>query len=326
MHCTGGDAGVGHSIREGLSEWVHAQGFPQPRWGAHFSGRAQERLLNAAANHDARVSALETAYVQVTLQACEQGVREPDQTPLQRRTTDAPALPAQSWEALDLINLAEVFQDPIPSVAVLPIPVPGRYRHAARTALQERHDAAMVGDVQRETRAWKLFTLLPFMLLRRVPGQSHVSKDELHARFNKFGDGQWVELLDEAHRSTTVFVPRSPSVDSAERGAEAAERKVMLGEVSRARQCLTGAALAPGTEERFQTMQNRRPQVATRPISQEAREFRPEVPVSIDRKVFLQCLKSALRGSSPGPGGCTYEHLKMLLDEMDTVELLALTR
>ena len=29
--------------REGLSAWVHAQGFPQPRWGAHFSGRAQER-------------------------------------------------------------------------------------------------------------------------------------------------------------------------------------------------------------------------------------------------------------------------------------------
>ena len=107
----------------------------------------------------------------------------------------------------------------------------------------------MVGDVQRETRAWKLFTLLPFRLLRRVPGQSHVSKDELHARFNEFGDGQWAELLDEALQPTTVNVPRSMSVDSAERRAEAAERKVMLGEVSRARQCLTGAALAPGTEE-----------------------------------------------------------------------------
>ena len=107
----------------------------------------------------------------------------------------------------------------------------------------------MVGDVQSETRAWKLFTLLPFMLLRRVPGQSQVSKDELHARFNKFGDGQWAELLDEALRSTNVNVPRSLLVDSAERRAEAAKRKVMLGEVSRARQGFTGAALAPGTEK-----------------------------------------------------------------------------
>ena len=34
-----------------------------------------------------------------------------------------------------------------------------------------------------------------------------MSKDELHAKFNKFGDGQWAELLDEAFRSTTVNVP-----------------------------------------------------------------------------------------------------------------------
>ena len=58
-----------------------------------------------------------------------------------------------------------------------------------------------------------------------------MSKDELHARFYKFGDGQWAELLDEALRSTTANVTRSLSVDSAERRAEAAERKVMLGEV-----------------------------------------------------------------------------------------------
>ena len=61
--------------------------------GAHFSVRAQERLPNAAADH-AKVSAFETALTR---------------TPLQRPTTDAPALPAQSR----------------PCVAVLPIPVPG---------------------------------------------------------------------------------------------------------------------------------------------------------------------------------------------------------
>ena len=24
--------------RESLAEWIHSVGFPQPRWGAHFSG------------------------------------------------------------------------------------------------------------------------------------------------------------------------------------------------------------------------------------------------------------------------------------------------
>ena len=36
----------------------------------------------------------------------------------------------------------------------------------------------------------------------------------------------------------------------------------------------------------------------------------------------MTSLRSAARGSSPGPGGCTYEHLKVFLDEEDTVELL----
>ena len=39
-------------------------------------------------------------------------------------------------------------------------------------------------------------------------------------------------------------------------------------------------------------------------------------------KSTLKCLKSAPRRASPGPGGCTYEHLKTLLDDTDTMELL----
>ena len=38
------------------------------------------------------------------------------------------------------------------------------------------------------------------------------------------------------------------------------------GGVSRVRLCLTGASLAPGTEETFDAMQNRRPQEVVRNI------------------------------------------------------------
>ena len=34
----------------------------------------------------------------------------------------------------------------------------------------------------------------------------------------------------------------------------------------------------------------------------EVQEFQPEVPVSLDKKIFLQSLQSARRGSFPGPG------------------------
>ena len=61
---------IGIRTREGLAEWIHSQGFPMPRWGAHFCSRAQERMLNIATAGDARVSGLESLFVQLTLSLC----------------------------------------------------------------------------------------------------------------------------------------------------------------------------------------------------------------------------------------------------------------
>ena len=69
-------------------------------------------------------------------------------------------------------------------------------------------------------------------------------------------------------------------------------------------------------------MQSRQPQEVQRPIPREVLEFEPATPLVVDRKMFLKSLKSAPRGAYPGPGGCTYEHLRILLDDLDTFELL----
>ena len=82
-------------------------------------------------------------------------------------------------------------------------------------------------------------------------------KDELCARFDKFGAGQWAELLEEAQHSVASSHNRIPTEDTMEQRADAAVRKVKVGEVSRARQCLTGAKLAPSTEETFHRMQRK---------------------------------------------------------------------
>ena len=82
------------------------------------------------------------------------------------------------------------------------------------------------------------------------------------------------------------------------------------------------SSTGPGTEETFQNLQNRRPQEVGQPLSPEVLGFMLDRPVRLDRTLFLESLKSAPRGSSPGPGGCTYEHLKVLLDETDTAELM----
>ena len=75
-----------------------------------------------------------------------------------------------------------------------------------------------------------------------------------------------------------------------------------------------------GNDTTFQDMQRKRLQIPVAELPQEVFNFHREVPVNLDRKTFLSSLKSAPRGSSPGPGGWTYEHLKGMLDDTDTFE------
>ena len=100
-----------------------------------------------------------------------------------------------------------------------------------------------------------------------------------------------------------------------------AAQKVLLGEITRARQCLT-APLAPGNDNTLKELQRKRPQQVVRELPEHVRAFVPETSLVVNKEILLKSLMSSPRGSSPGSGGCTYEHLKMLMDDVDTFELL----
>ena len=212
------------------------------------------------------------------------------------------------WVALDDVNLEEVFNRCFPVLQSCLFQV-RRFIQATRVALETLHNVVLGHDTLMETRGWKLFILLPFMLLRRPHGQGRVVSKVSQVRRRAVG---W------RGTSPVLKVWRRPHIgaDSIESRAVAACQKIKLGEISRARQCLTGASLAPRTEATFQLLQARRPQVVVRELPEAVRAFEPESPVTVDRKIFLKCLKSAPRGASP------YEHLKTLLDDTDTMELL----
>jgi hypothetical protein len=97
---------------------------------------------------------------------------------------------------------------------------------------------------------------------------------------------------------------------------------VKIGEVSRARQRLTGAALAPRDESTFHELQSKRPQEAVRALSPEVRDFEPEAALTLDKELFIRSLRAAPRGSAPGPGGCSYDLYRAILDDEDTLDLL----
>ena len=177
------------------------------------------------------------------------------------------------WEMFDDINLEEEFQHRFQVLQGCPAHLKGRFRQAAKVALEARHNAAHNNDHTMEARAWKLFLLLPFMLLRKARGVGKVVRDELSRRFDKFSEGQWRTLLEEARRAVQMDCPRVATSITPERRAQAACEKVRLGEVSRARQCLTGAALAPGYEDLFRASQDRRSQQVVRPLTRDVLEF-----------------------------------------------------
>ena len=169
----------GVHTREDLSEWVHQQGFPRPRWGGHFSGRAQERLLTSAATADPRVGALRMSYVHVALQACRQGCRtEPIVQESVPRTSRRPhrmldEFTECSWAVFDDVDVPVLFRERFTTLQSCPQCVRGRFRQACRKALEARRDAVNAGDELMEERSWKMFCLLPFFVAPSTCEQVH---------------------------------------------------------------------------------------------------------------------------------------------------------
>ena len=105
-----------------------------------------------------------------------------------------------------------------------------------------------------------------------------------------FNNGQWSELVNDvvAQQCRESQANQSVQEDEQVKRGMAAQSKIQRGQVSRGRQALTGAELAPKTEETFQLLQGRRPQAQIRAISDEAMQFAPEHPVQLEasRQVF----------------------------------------
>ena len=156
-----GNKARGIQSRQDLVEWIHT-GFLVPRWGAHFSGRTQERLLNLTIAEDARESKSENLCVQLTLAEC----RHVEAGPFRNRSNAIPtpstragipdAHPDSCWEVLDSIDVEEVFQHKFPVLQNCPYHVRGRFRQVARHAVEARSQAVMSQDRSGEVRGWKL--------------------------------------------------------------------------------------------------------------------------------------------------------------------------
>ena len=129
----------------------------------------------------------------------------------------------------------------------------GASRSAMRFALDEVDTARARGHHVGLSRAWKLFMLLPRLLLHKPPRGGLVPKSHLRERFVDFAAGRWERLLDASRACVEQAAVasrrrRRRREDDIQRRADRAHALVQMGELSAGRHALEGAALAPGTD------------------------------------------------------------------------------
>ena len=149
--------------------------------------------------------------------------------------------------AMDRVDLEDEFLTRACVIQCVPAFLRGLYRASMRFVLIEADRARKTSDTVTLSRAWKLFLILPRLLLHRPPRGGNIPKCRLLQRFSDFAAGQWLHLLEEsrdfATQASVVSHRRRWRLqgDDARRRADHAE--VQMGELSAGR-----AALAPGNE------------------------------------------------------------------------------
>ena len=96
---------------------------------------------------------------------------------------------------LDEVNLVNEFSQRACVMHTVPRFLRGPFRRALHVGLEEISEGHRVNDERRQERGWKLFLLLPRMLLHRPPRGGLISRAKLVARFEMFLKGEWTGLI-----------------------------------------------------------------------------------------------------------------------------------
>ena len=236
-------------------------GFSTSSVGSTIQWQGAGRIWNDVIVRDARGAAFESLYVNIVMQAYF-GERPMDIVEGQFPREEASF--TNCWEVLDDVDLKRVFYSRFGVLQGCPV----EFRASSHT-----HSPSGIGstpfcqcgrDRTGEVGGWKLFLLIPFLLLRRPTAEGRIGNKELSIRFDRFSNGQWSILLSDSFKACQFDRQRIHRPNTAERRATAVCQKVRLGEEIRARQCLIGAALVPGNDQTFEELQSRHEQeVAT---------------------------------------------------------------
>ena len=161
--------------------------------------------------------------------------------------------------SLDELHVPDIFKERARVMRTVPLFLKGAFRGALRVAFEEAQCARDNNDNARNCRAWKLFMLLPRMLLSRPPRGGQVPKKLLEERFQMFSVGRWAELVRASLELTATGAQaairrrRRNRGDDVQKRADRALKLVQMGELSAGRLALDGAQVANGNSGHFES-------------------------------------------------------------------------
>ena len=219
------------------------------------------------------------------------------------------AIPARAWRSMDDLDLEAELCRPARTVREPPRWFRAQLRKAYSVALTEWQQRGRPA-------AWKLFILIPRMLLQPTEQQGDAGTVIFRERIDSFLKGDWVALLDAV--SAPQCAVRAIDGEAAERNRlKQVEAKIRLKEISRARVHLTSSGVAPGTEETLQELTDPelRPNRPTEEIPSWCHRHVPATAFTLKQDELLAALRSAGRGSAQDLSGTRYEHLRVLIED-----------
>ena len=271
-------------------------------------------------------------YIHMYIYICTHQPREPRHG----STTGVPSLP-DGWRYLEPIDLIAELLREVQTLQAVPFCIRESFSriqtqalaHIKQTKATLSRTRGVPADDERRAiahiNAWKLFLLLPRLVLHKARRGGEAGERELRRRVTLFDAGEWGQLLDRAHATQQGMEVRSQGEEQREK-----QRLVKVmdliqrGELSHAARTLKAAGFASATASTLEELRNPelRPREPSEAIPESALDAQPAVPISLSKDVFGIVLRQSRRGKSSGLSGCRNEYLRICLENDCSFDLL----
>ena len=209
------------------------------------------------------------------------------------------------WHLLDNINLVSELELRVRTLKSVPKCIKGHFLRiltqsmAAVVSSHEAHERGHDSNVA-QVRAWKLFLLIPRLILHSTKHGGEAGERELNRRIAKFDAGEWDSLLVLMRLSVLPHPGRRQQTE--QQRIDMAHTLIHQGELSHAARKLVSAEIAPGNQRTLNELTNPslRPAQLSEPLPDGCANFVPEHPLALNKQIFADVLRQCRRGQSSG--------------------------